>query len=243
MQTLILCGGRGTRAYPYTQHLPKPMLPIDGKPMLMHVMRSYAEQGHRDFVLSLGYNKQVIIDYFDKKALAWSTECIDTGEDTDTGGRIHGCRHVLGERFLATYCDGLSDVPLADLIAFHESHGGLATITSVPLPSQYGTLDLEEDGRIRSFKEKPVLREHWINAGFFVFDREVFNHWKGNNLEREVFPALAREGLLYAYRHRGFFKSIDSYKDQQELEQLVQDGVAPWLRRESNVVDVLGGES
>jgi len=207
------------------------MLPINGTPMLMHVMRSYADQGHTNFVLSLGHNKEVIIDYFDRKNLDWKVDFVDTGEETDTGGRIYGCRHILEPKFLATYCDGLSDVPLAEAVGFHDSHDGLATITTVPFPSQYGTLDFNEDGRVRSFKEKPVLEEHWINAGFFVFDREVFNHWKGHNLEHEVFPELAREGLLYAYRHAGFFKSLDSYKDQQELERLVATGDEPWRRR------------
>jgi len=204
------------------------MLPIDGTPMLMHVMRSYADQGHKDFVLSLGHNKHVIIDYFDRKALDWNVECVDTGEETDTGGRIYGCRHLLQEKFLATYSDGLSDVNIAEVLKFHDSHDGLATITSVPLPSQYGTMDFAEGDRISSFREKPTLMDHWINAGFFVFDRRVFNHWKGNNLESEVFPELAREGLLYGYRHTGFFKSMDSYKDQQELEDLVRLGKAPW---------------
>lgn len=231
MQTLILCGGLGTRAYPYTHYLPKPMLPINGSPMLMHVMRSFANQGHKDFVLSLGYNKHVIIDYFDRKALDWNIEFVDTGADTNTGGRIYGCRHILESRFLATYCDGLSDVALGDVLRFHDSHAGLATITSVPLTSQYGTLEFNDSGRIRSFREKPVLKGHWINAGFFVFDREVFDYWKGNDLEREVFPNLAREGLLYGYQHTGFFKSMDSYKDQQELEKLVLDGDVPWERR------------
>ena len=228
MQVVILCGGRGTRAYPFTEYLPKPMLPIDGTPILMHLMRFFAEQGHREFVLSLGYRKEVIKDYFHRKTLDWQIEFVDTGEDTDTGGRIERCRHLLGESFFATYADGLSDVDLDSLERFHRTHDGLATITSVPLVSQYGTLCSEDDGRVRSFHEKPVLRDHRINAGFFVFDHEVFDHWEGSNLEREVFPALARKNLLFAYGHEGFFKSMDSYKDQQEIERMVREGDSRW---------------
>ena len=124
----------------------------------------------------------------------------------------------------------MSDVPLDRLIEFHRSHPGLATVTSVPLPSQYGTITADDDGRIRGFREKPILHEHWINAGFFVFDTAVFDHWNGDDLEREVLPALVERGLLYAYRHDGFFKSLDSYKDHQELEALVSRGDAPWKR-------------
>lgn len=229
MQVVILCGGRGTRAYPFTEYLPKPMLAIDGTPIVMHLMRLFADQGHKDFILSVGYRKEVIHDYFDGKRLDWNVELVDTGDDTDTGGRILGCRHLLGERFFATYADGLSDVDLASLVRFHESHEGLATITSVPLKSQYGTLETDDAGRVQSFREKPVLREHWINAGFFVMERGVFDHWEGENLEREVFPRLARDGYVYSYRHDGFFKSMDSYKDQQEFETLVKEGNPPWI--------------
>jgi glucose-1-phosphate cytidylyltransferase len=135
----------------------------------------------------------------------------------------------LGERFFATYADGVCDVDLARLVHFHAAHDGIATVTSVPLRSQYGTIESESSGRVVAFREKPVLREHWINAGFFVMDPTVFDHWRGDNLEREVLPALQREGLLYAFRHDGFFKSMDTYKDQQELEQIFENGRLPWL--------------
>jgi len=228
MQVLILCGGKGTRAYPYTEYLPKPMLPVNGQPILIHVMRIFANQGYKQFILSLGYRKEAIIDYFDRKILDWDIKLVDTGEDTDTGGRIAKCQDILGDTFMATYVDGLSDISLDRLIEFHRSHDGLATVTSVPLVSQYGTLDFNDSGKIIAFKEKPTLWEHWINAGFFVFDNEVFNHWEGSNLEREVFPTLLKKGLLYTYRHDGFFKSMDTYKDQQEIEQMYQEGNVPW---------------
>lgn len=230
MQVLILCGGMGTRAYPFTEYLPKPMLPINGTPILVHVMRIFADQGHRDFVLSVGYRKEAIQDYFEGKR-EWNVELVDTGLHSDTGERIAGCRHLLGPTFFATYADGLSDVPLDALLAFHRSHKGLATVTCVPMRSQYGTLETRESGEVIRFREKPVLREHWINAGFFVFDREVFDHWAGTNLEREVFPALAARGLVYGYRHDGFFKSVDSYKDHHELEQMLAEDASPWRAR------------
>jgi glucose-1-phosphate cytidylyltransferase len=228
VQVVILCGGKGTRAYPYTEYLPKPMLPIHGTPILVHVMRIFAEQGHTEFILSVGYRKEVITDYFDRKSLDWDVRFVDTGEDTDTGGRIRKCADLVRDTFFATYADGLSDVSLKELTRFHEAHDGVATITSVPLLSQYGTLDVGDAGKVLAFKEKPTLRDHWINAGYFVFNKRVFDHWEGNNLEREVFPSLARKGLVYTYRHEGFFRSMDSYKDQQEIEQLVLQGNALW---------------
>jgi len=230
MQVVVLCGGRGMRAYPYTEHIPKPMLPVCGSPILRHVIQIYLDQGYTDFILSVGYRKDVISDYFHRKDLECQVQYIDTNADTDTKGRILNCRDALHGTFMATYADGLSDVPLNELLSFHRSHGGLATITTVPLVSQYGTLELDGAGRVRAFREKPLLDGHWINAGFFVFEPEVFDHWHGANLEREVFPQLSREGLLFAYRHAGFFRSLDSYKDQLEIEQIAQRGNAPWRR-------------
>lgn len=228
MQIVILCGGQGTRAYPYTEYLPKPMLPINGQPILVHVMKLFAEQGHKEFVLSLGYRKEVIIDYFHQKAMDWDVELVDTGVETDTGGRIEKCKHLLRDTFIATYTDGLSDIRIDKLLSFHRSHKGLATVTSVPLRSQYGTIDFDDSGRIVGFREKPVLHEHWINAGFFVFDKEVFDHWEGDNLETDVLPALVKKNLIYAHRHNGFFKSMDTYKDQQEIERMYQNGDIKW---------------
>lgn len=230
MKVVILCGGLGTRAYPYTEYIPKPMLPIVGTPIVMHVMRIFAEQNHHDFVLALGYRREVIQDYFDRKQLDWNVELVDTGDDTQTGGRIYKCRDRLTEPFLATYSDGLADVPLAELVAFHNSHNGLATLTSVPMPCQYGTMEVEESGRILHFNEKPILQDHWINAGFFMFDPEVFEHWEGENLETEVFPALARKELLYTFKYPGAFKSMDSFKDQLELDRMVRENRAFWIR-------------
>ncbi len=236
MKVVILCGGRGVRAFPFTEYLPKPMLPVGGSPILVHVMRSYIEQGYNEFILAAGHRRAVIEDYFEGKHLGAKIDILDTGDDTETGGRILACRDLVGETFFATYADGLADVPLDRLLEFHRGHAGLATITSVPLISQYGTLESDGLGRIVEFKEKPVMREHWINAGFFVFDRDVFDHWRGESLEREVFPHLAANGLAFTYKHDGFFKSMDSFKDQQEFEELLRSGRVPWrVRRRQEV--------
>lgn len=220
MQVVILAGGLGTRAYPFTEYLPKPMMPVGGKPMLVQIMNLFAAQGHKEFIVSVGHRKEVILDYFAHKSFDLDITIADTGEDTDTAGRIHACRGLLRGRFMATYGDGLSDVPIDQLIAFHENSGSLATLTSVPLVSQYGTVEFDDHRRVTGFREKPRLVQHWINAGFFVMEPEVFQHWHGDNLEREVLPQLVKMGRLSTYCHDGFFKSMDTYKDQQELEDI-----------------------
>lgn len=225
IKVLILAGGRGTRAYPYTDYLPKPMLPVNGQPIIVHVMRIFAAQGYENFVLSVGYRREVIMDYFANKSLSWNVEIEFTGDEADTGGRIRNCQKLLGDTFIATYSDGLAKFPIDDLVNFHRAHDGLVTVTSVPLTSQYGTIDATQSGRIVSFNEKPTLREHWINAGFMVFDHQVFDHWEGENLEREVLPRLSAKGMAYTYKSDTLFKSMDTYKDQQDIEELCRAGV------------------
>jgi glucose-1-phosphate cytidylyltransferase len=230
VKVVILAGGRGMRASPFTEYMPKPMMPVCGKPIVLHVMEIFARQGHTDFVLSVGYRKENIIDYFQTRRPGWTVTIVDTGEETDTAGRVERCRHLLDDTFMVTYSDGLCDVPLVDLLAFHQRHEGLVTVTSVPLESQYGTIEADADGRVLAFREKPILRDHWINAGFFVLDPAVFASWQGENLEREVLPTLQAQGALYAFRHNGFFKSMDTHKDQQELERIYEEGRIPWLQ-------------
>jgi glucose-1-phosphate cytidylyltransferase len=243
MEVVILCGGRGTRSYPFTEYFPKPMMPICGTPVLVHIMRLYAAQGFTRFVLAAGHRIEVIHDYFTGRFPEWEVQVLDTGPDSDTGERIQLCAPYLGERFFATYGDGLGDVDLKALLEFHASRGSLASLTTVPLRSQYGTVSFGTDGRVEAFHEKPVLREHWINAGFFVFEKRAFDFWEGQNLENEVFPSLVRRGFVSAYPHEGFWKSMDTSKDQQELEKLylagkarwilgpdLQDSVVPWLK-------------
>ena len=230
MRTVILCGGKGTRAYPHTTQVPKPLLEVAERPVLQHVMEIYAAQGFRSFVLAAGFKIEMIEDFAEAMPSSWEIDVVDTGLETNTGGRIERCRDQLGERFFATYSDGLADIDLNELLAFHEGHRGAATLTTVPLPSQYGTIVFGDDRRVSTFKEKPVLGDHWINGGFFVFDQAVFTHWAGEDLEREVLPALGRTGELYAYQHRGFWKSMDTYKDALELTSLVVEGKGPWTR-------------
>jgi glucose-1-phosphate cytidylyltransferase len=232
MKVLILCGGKGIRAFPFTSYLPKPMLPLRGSPIITQVIKSFVAQGFDEFVLAAGYGKAALVDYFEGKDVNATIDIVDTGEDTDTGGRIHACRELLGDTFIATYADGFCDVPLDRLVAFHNSHPGLVTITSVPMYSQYGVLSVREDGRVNEMREKPLIQEHWINAGFIVFDSEVFDHWHGQNLEREVLANLIDKGLVYTYRHNGFFKSVDSYKDIMDFEDMLRDGSIPWRVKE-----------
>jgi glucose-1-phosphate cytidylyltransferase len=219
MKVVILCGGQGTRAYPYTQRMPKALMPVSGLPIVEQVMRIYASQGFDEFVLAVGYLKEDLYAYFRHKT-DWNVECVDTGENTDTAGRIYRLLDYVGGRFHVTYCDGLGNVDLRGLVEFHGRHGKAATVTATPLRSQYGILHTEEDGRIVAFEEKPILNEYWINAGFFVFERDAFRENLGLNLERDVLPALARAGDLHAFRHRGFWRSMDTHKDQQELDVL-----------------------
>ena len=230
LKTVILCGGKGTRAYPHTTEVPKPLLEVAGRPVLLHVMEIYADQGFRSFVLSAGFKADMIRRFADGLPSEWEVAVVDTGEETNTGGRVLGVREQVGETFFATYSDGLGDVDLAALLAFHGNHAGAATLTTVPLPSQYGTIDHADDGRVENFREKPILRDHWINGGFFVFDARAFDLWQGEDLEREVLPAIGAAGELYAYRHQGFWKSMDTYKDAVDLTALATGGKIPWAR-------------
>jgi glucose-1-phosphate cytidylyltransferase len=227
--TVILCGGKGTRAYPHTAEVPKPLLEVAGEPILRHVMEIYARQGFVRFVLAAGFQAQKIAAFADALPSAWEVEVVDTGEDADTGERVWRCRHLLEEPFFLTYGDGLGDVDLHALTEFHTSHGALATLTTVPLPSQYGTIEIAGAGLVTEFKEKPVLKDHWINGGFFVMEPGVWASWGGTNLERDVLPELAGEGQLYAYRHHGFWKSMDTYKDAVDITMLASERTPPWL--------------
>jgi glucose-1-phosphate cytidylyltransferase len=228
IKVVLLCGGRGTRSHPFTDYIPKVMMAINGTPILVHLMRIYAAQGFRKFVLSVGYRKEVLIDYFEGRNVDWQIEIVDTGEDGDTGDRIQRCAHLLGDTFLANYGDGLGNVNLHQLLVRHRESGGLATLTTVPLLTQYGLVVFSPEGMVSKFIEKPVIPNCWINAGFFVFSHDAFRHWRGHNLEGEVLPTLAERGLLHVHRHLGFWKSMDTSKDQQALEKLCVGGAAPW---------------
>lgn len=229
MRTLILCGGKGTRAYPLTVDLPKPLLEVGGRPVLAHVMEIYARQGFADFVLAAGFRLDLIESFARDLPAEWRVEVRDTGQDANTGSRVSACAPAMGDTFFVTYADGLGDVDLAELLAFHHAHHGAVTVTTVPLPSQYGTIESAPDGRVVRFLEKPRLPDHWINAGFFVFDRRVEQWLDGDDLERDVLPELGAAGELYAYRHGGFWRSMDTHKDSLELSALcLGDRVPPW---------------
>jgi glucose-1-phosphate cytidylyltransferase len=177
VRTVILCGGKGTRAYPHTVEVPKPLLEVSKRPVLEHLMEIFAGQGYTDFVLAAGFQLGRIEAFAAELDRSWAIEVVDTGEDTNTGGRVRRCADHVGDEFFVTYADGLGNVDLEALRSFHRGHAGAATLTTVPLPSQYGTLELEPDGTVRGFREKPRLPDHPINAGYFVMDRRVFDLW------------------------------------------------------------------
>lgn len=232
IRTVILCGGKGTRAYPQTVSVPKPLLEVNGQPVVQHVMQLYALHGFTDFVLAAGYKKELIEEFAKSLEVPWNIDVVDTGEETNTGGRVRKCADYVGDTFFVTYADGLGDVDLEETLTHHKAHGGVATMTTVPLPSQYGTVEFNDAGQVQRFREKPKLPDHFINGGFFVFDRRVFDMWPdpGEDLERDVLPAIAAAGELYVYNHNGFWKSMDTYKDALDLTALCAEGRPPWMR-------------
>ena len=166
------------------------------------------------------------------RKIVWDVIAHPTGEESNTGERVRQCADLVGDTFFVTYGDGLGNVDLGALAATHRAaaaDGALATVTTVPLPSQYGTLESDETGRVTHFNEKPQLRDHWINAGFFAFERTVFDTWAGPDLERDVLPALAERSQLHAYRHEGFWKSMDTQKDVADMSRFATEGGVPWL--------------
>ena len=238
MEVVILCGGQGTRSYPFTEYFPKVMMPINGTPILIHLMRLYATQGFTNFVLAAGHRKEILYDYFEDRCRNWKVQIVDTGNGSDTGERIRRCVPYVGKRFFATYGDGLGNIDLHKLAEFHHRAGGLATVTSVPLRSQYGTIVFDRNGKVDQFREKPVIKDYWINAGFFVFEKASLEFWEGQNLEVDVLPGLARRGVLHAYQHSGFWKSMDTSKDQQEMEALYRGEHPPWTQVSEEAYEV-----
>jgi glucose-1-phosphate cytidylyltransferase len=181
-------------------------------------------------MLATGYKGDVIAAWVTTLNNGWKVECVDTGADADTGERLRTCAERISAPFLATYGDGLGNVDVAAVEGRHREHGGSATVTVVPLPSQYGTIDTDDAGQVVAFREKPVLQDHWINAGFFAFDAEAVIATPGDSLERDVLPALGRAGSLYVYRHQGFWKSMDTHKEVVELNSLAEKEGHPWLQ-------------
>jgi glucose-1-phosphate cytidylyltransferase len=231
VKVAILCGGRGTRLRERTEELPKPLVEIGDKPILWHVIRIFAAQGFESFLLLTGYKGEQIEDF--ARSEAWpegvAVDCLDTGVDTPTGGRIHAVReHLADAPFLATYADGVADVDLHDLVRFHVRHEALATMTVVRPALQFGVADIDGHGLVLGFREKP-RSEHWINGGFFCLDPSVFDYLTASSvLEREPLEGLAADGQLRAYRHTGFWECMDTYKDAVQLSDLWARGDAPW---------------
>jgi glucose-1-phosphate cytidylyltransferase len=253
MKAVILAGGLGTRISEETHLKPKPMVEVGGKPILWHVMKIYSAHGINDFVICCGYKGYVIKEYFanyflhmsdvtfdmkhnrmevhQRYAEPWRVTLVDTGEATMTGGRLKRVApHLEGEReFCFTYGDGVSDVDIEALIAFHRQQGTLATLTAAYPPGRFGALDLQE-GRVTTFKEKPKGDGAMINGGFFVLSSRVLDYIDDDSTvwEREPLERLAEEGQLSAYRHHGFWQPMDTLRDKQHLEELWQSGKAPW---------------
>ena len=229
---VILCGGRGTRLQHDVPDLPKPLVEIGGRPILWHVIQIYASQGLRRFVLCTGYKKEKIGEFV--SSCDWpegvTVECVDTGLDTPTGGRIHLAREHVGDgTFMVTYADGVADLDLAALARHHERHGDAATVTVVRPELQFGVALIGAGDVVTGFREKPRA-EHWINGGFFVFEPRVFEYLTESSvLEREPLEGLAEDGQLHAFRHTGFWKCMDTLKDAVALNDLWGDGDrAPW---------------
>jgi glucose-1-phosphate cytidylyltransferase len=228
----ILCGGRGTRLQEHGRELPKPLVEIGGMPILWHVIQLYACQGFERFLLATGYRGELIERFV--AAAEWpdgvAVRCLDTGLETGTGGRIARLAGLLAgeDRFCATYADGLADLDLRELLDFHVAHGRQATMTVVRPRLQFGVTELDGDGRVVGFREKP-RSEHWINGGFFCFETAVLDRLGPEAvLEREPLEGLAADGELRAYRHDGFWECMDTYKDAVTLNDLWATGAAPW---------------
>lgn len=252
MKVAILAGGKGSRLAEETDTKPKPMVEIGGKPILWHIMMHYSHFGFDEFVVALGYKGEMIKRYMvDYCSLAndlavdlrrghveigegprpnWKVELIDTGMETHTGGRIKRLKKYLGnERFMLTWGDGVSNVNLKELLAFHRAHGKLATLTTVRPPARYGKLTLEGDC-VSLFEEKPQLGEGWINGAFFVLEPGVFDYIAGDDTqwEKEPLERLAADGELMAYKHTSFWQCMDTLREKHILEVLWEGGSAPW---------------
>lgn len=231
MKVIILAGGLGTRISEETADKPKPMVLLDDKPILWHIMSIFAKQGHTDFVVAAGYKGEVISDWVSTLETDWDIQTINTGLDTQTGGRIKQCMELNpGERMLATYGDGVGNINVNKLIAFHKSHGKLATLTAVRPPARFGYLDTK-DGRVKHFGEKNQSDAGWINGGFFVLEPQVSLCIKTNSdpFETGALPYLADVGELMAFEHNGFWQPMDTLREKQDLENLARLSTPPWL--------------
>jgi glucose-1-phosphate cytidylyltransferase len=252
MKVAILAGGLGTRLSEETAVKPKPMVEIGGKPILWHIMNIYAAYGFKEFVIALGYKGEIIKDYFlnyhyrarnltvklktgevamhEGDSEDWIVHLLDTGADTNTGGRVKRLAEFIGnEPFMLTYGDGVSNINIPKLIEFHRAQKRLATLTAVRPPARFGQMILD-DGKVTEFKEKPQIGEGWINGGFFVLQPEVVNYIDGDQTawEFESLEKIAADGQLAAYQHEDFWQSMDTLRDVNVLEKFWREGNAPW---------------
>jgi glucose-1-phosphate cytidylyltransferase len=255
MKVVIFAGGLGTRLSEETEARPKPMVEIGGKPILWHIMKLYDHYGFNDFIVCLGYKAYVIKEYFMHyylhnsdltielgsnkvdihytNAESFKVTLVDTGLNTKTAGRLQRVRQYIGnEDFMLTYGDGVSDINLAELLKFHQSHGKTGTVTAVQPEARFGGMELGNGGQVTQFKEKPKGDDKWVNGGFFILKPDVFEYLNGNMdevmWEDAPLEGLTRNGQLMAYQHGGFWKCMDALRDKIELEQLWQSGKAPW---------------
>lgn len=253
MKVVILAGGYGTRLSEETDTRPKPMVEIGGKPILWHIMKLYSAQGFNDFIICLGYKGEFIKNYFanlyldssdvtiktlngsfevlNNSSPDWKVTLLDTGLDTLTGGRLLRASDLItDDTFMMTYGDGLADIDLVNLLSFHKKHGKLATVTAVKPPPRFGTMNIGRLGRVESFAEKVDRKGSWINGGFFVLNQGIFKYIGKDDPYFEEYPLsnLARDGQLYAYRHSGFWRSMDSMSDKRILEEIWHRKEAPW---------------
>jgi glucose-1-phosphate cytidylyltransferase len=229
MQVVILCGGKGTRLSEKTELIPKPLVEVGGKPILWHIMKIYASYGHKDFILCLGYKSHLIEEYFKYNAEEdWSVKCFDTGLEATKSERILKIKdHVTDDNFLLAYGDDVTDADINKVIEFHKDKQAIVTITSVNPESGYGIINVNDDDFIVSFKEKPKL-PFWINGGYMVCKKEVFGLLDKGELENEVFEYLASKLKIRAYKHDGFWKSMNTLKENNELNELWKKGNPPW---------------
>ena len=253
MKTVLLAGGLGSRLAEETTKIPKPMVEVAGRPIILHVMDIYARAGFHEFVVACGYKAMIMKKFFhdlhfmandftidvnngaialrSTQTIDWNVSVVDTGEHTMTGGRLLRLRDWIGdEPFFCTYSDGVGDIDIPELLAFHRAHGGLATVTAVQPPARFGNLELTGD-RVSEFTEKVLKHETWINGGFFVFEPEVLDYLSGDTepLEQGPLSRLATDGELFAYRHHGFWHPMDTVRDRDHLSGLCVSGQAPWL--------------
>jgi glucose-1-phosphate cytidylyltransferase len=253
MKVVLLAGGMGTRLSEETVVRPKPMVEIGGKPILWHIMKMYSHYGFNDFIICLGYKGYMIKEYFanyflhtsdvtfdiqhnrmevhQKYAEPWKVTLVDTGDHTMTGGRVKRIQsYVNGEPFLLTYGDGVADLNIAQLVAFHQAHRKHVTVTATQPIGRFGALTLERDNIVKSFMEKPIGDGGWINGGFFVMQPEVFRYITDDSttLERDPMEKLAGEGELIAFKHYGFWQAMDTLRDKNHLEDLWASNKAPW---------------